>query len=304
MKLRMDFLEIVSQKNELQKNNLLHMFQDVLTPNEIREFEEMLMQLRENYSMEELVEAYLFLVEETFREMVYFFINKKYRYSTLEEVNDKVYQNQEYMTKLMLGLQISEYLWVDHILIHRWYLNILDKIDRNKEGCFLEIGPGHGHYFLEAVNRGIFKEYIGIDVSPSSIALAEEHLKTYAKYENYRFICADINSYTFEKKFDMVTMSEVIEHVEHPENLLKRIYEITKPDADIYITVPINAPALDHIYLFRNIQEVIQFVRDAGFEVHKQYAVTSRGGSDTADLSDREEPIILALWLRRKTWNV
>lgn len=49
--------------------------------------------------------------------------------------------------------------------------------------------------------------------------------------------------------------NEVLEHLEEPEKYLNRIYEVTNEGADVYISVPVNAPAIDHIYLFHTLKK-------------------------------------------------
>ena len=51
-------------------------------------------------------------------------------------------------------------------------------------------------------------------------------------------------------------MGEVLEHVEQPEVFLRRIADLAKDDAYIFITTCINAPAVDHIYLWRTTDEL------------------------------------------------
>lgn len=49
--------------------------------------------------------------------------------------------------------------------------------------------------------------------------------------------------------------------------MLKRIHELLNVDGKAFITTVINAPTLDHIYLFNNIEEVLNMTREAGFTI-------------------------------------
>ena len=62
-------------------------------------------------------------------------------------------------------------------------------------------------------------------------------------------------------------MGEVLEHVEQPDVFLRRIAELAKQDAFIFITTCINAPAVDHIYLWRTTDELEEMILANGLEI-------------------------------------
>ncbi len=268
----------IGSENPRQNIYLEEVYGRILTESEKESLEDILIILTGKKDMEELAQSYLMLINDTMLETKYFIENGRYRYSTLQEVNEKVYQNEEYMTKYMTGLLLSGYLWKNHIEINRWYRK---KIQMFAGKYFLEIGPGHGMYFLEAVSLGRFDEYTGIDLSETSVRLAEENLKNNLEegHKKYELLLGDVNEYEFDRLFDAVCMSEVLEHVEEPEALLRRIYNITTENPDIYISVPINAPEIDHIFLFKSVDEVISIVEKTGFTVRDSFYVSSNGVS-------------------------
>ena len=67
--------------------------------------------------------------------------------------------------------------------------------------------------------------------------------------------------------FDAVVMGEVLEHVEKPDVFLRRIAELAKDDAYIFVTTCINAPAVDHIYLWRTTDELEEMILANGLEI-------------------------------------
>ena len=70
-------------------------------------------------------------------------------------------------------------------------------------------------------------------------------------------------------------MGEVLEHVEKPLEMLEKIYELISEKGKAFITTVINAPTLDHIYLFRNIEEVLEIAKSAGFKVVDYFCSTA-----------------------------
>lgn len=118
------------------------------------------------------------------------------------------------------------------------------------------------------INLNNFKKYFAIDLSETSLEMTDKFVQRFAGNKvEYELICSDISSYTFDVLFDGVTISEVLEHVENPNQVLDIIYNITSTNADIYINVPINAPVIDHIFLFSSINEVKNMVDNNGFKI-------------------------------------
>lgn len=297
-KLTDELIGYVSGKNEMQKKYLKNSMAAANTE-ELEELEEILVFFTKEHSIEEIGDAYLLFVEDTMNETKYFVENnaEKYRFHSLAEVEDEVYRNDAYMSKYMLGLQISGYIWSNHREIHRWYKNIIKTIDGGEN--YLEIGPGHGQYFSEALGLQKFKNYYALDLSETSLRQTKAYISMkHPKLKNYELIHGDFYETSFAQKFDAVSLSEVLEHVENPKRMLEKIYEITTDTVDVYVNVPINAPAIDHIFLFHNVEEVIYLVEEAGFFVQDQLAVTGNGIAYEKAVR-KKSAINLALWLKK-----
>lgn len=146
------------------------------TPEEKARFERELERLTERYTLEQLVDSYVSIVEETLEERKYFNEHGDYRCHSFEEINKKYYSNRgEEMVRGYIALSLLEYLW-EHILwTHRFFEKAIDEAYGDR---YLEIGPGHGKYFVEALNKGHFKEYTAVDVSPTSIEMTREAVRT------------------------------------------------------------------------------------------------------------------------------
>jgi 2-polyprenyl-3-methyl-5-hydroxy-6-metoxy-1,4-benzoquinol methylase len=65
-------------------------------------------------------------------------------------------------------------------------------------------------------------------------------------------------------------MGEVLEHLEDPVALLRRVRELLADGGYAYITTPVNAPMIDHIYLFRDAEEIRELLRSCGFTIEKE----------------------------------
>ena len=62
-------------------------------------------------------------------------------------------------------------------------------------------------------------------------------------------------------------MGEVLEHVERPDIFLRRIAELATDDAYIFVTTCVNAPAVDHIFLWRTTDELESMIVSNGLSI-------------------------------------
>lgn len=247
-------------------------------------------------SIENLTKAYLTITMDTLREQVFFQRHGRYRYASFKEVADKVYFDSAYMTHYMHGLALTLFLWPNHLEILRFFR----KAQLRKQGeLYLEIGPGHGIFFREAVRNRRFNSYIGVDISPTSLEMTRKLLSSDPSLQevawtllNANFLAAD----DLKGCFDAVVMGEVLEHVEEPLLFLIRIKELANKGAFIFVTTAVNAPAIDHIYLFRTVDEVCDLVIAAGLSVEKILA-TPYKGCTMQETIQQKLPINLAMVL-------
>lgn len=88
-------------------------------------------------------------------------------------------------------------------------------------------------------------------------------------------VCEDFLEFDTKVKFDMIVMGEVLEHVENPEIMLKKINSLLTQTGKSYITTVINGPTIDHIYLFRTIEDVLIMMERCGLYVEDYYCTTA-----------------------------
>ena len=98
-------------------------------------------------------------------------------------------------------------------------------------GDCLEIGCGTGKNTRWLADR--CARVIAVDLSPSMLAVAREKVKA----EHVTFVEADIlGPWTFaESRYDLVTFSLVLEHIEHLEPILRNVDGVLKPGGLVYI---------------------------------------------------------------------
>lgn len=91
-------------------------------------------------------------------------------------------------------------------------------------------------------------------------------------------------------------MCEVLEHVEEPEKILRSLRRILKKDGMAYFSIPINAPEIDHIKLFKSPDEVTALLNNTGFVIKEQKLFCSNGNKLERALKFNE-PILMCVFV-------
>lgn len=213
------------------------------------------------------VDSYKWMCREMNREALHFKKTGAYRLSTFAEADETVYSNPDYMRQYMEGLLVSQASWANHanayVFFNRGYVNRLPAGFR-----YLEVGPGHGLFLSIAAQTPGCLRAEGWDVSAESLRQTEAALGRLGVRNTVRLVRQDIHEPTHraegEDLFEAITISEVLEHLERPVEALASLKRHLAPGGVIFINVPINSPAPDHIYLLRDQDEVLDMVRRAG----------------------------------------
>ena len=98
------------------------------------------------------------------------------------------------------------------------------------KGSILEIGVGTGIHLLNFDK--LCYQVTGIEPDPVSTEFLNKTLK------NGKCINGYIEDLDFGKKFDVIFLYHVVEHIEHPISMLEKCKDILKDDGIIIIAVP------------------------------------------------------------------
>ncbi|MBX9667477.1 MAG: HAD-IIIC family phosphatase [Candidatus Obscuribacterales bacterium] len=209
---------------------------------------------------------YKWLCDQINEETLHFLRTGRYRHSSFEEVNNSVYQNPTYMKSYLQGILLSQVFWLNHAQVIDYYINhFLSSCA--VDSALLEIGPGHGLLLTLAARSPNITSVEGWDISDSSLKMTGEHLCMLWKGDKVKLRKLDITAFDEELHFDAIVLSEVIEHLEKPQIVLQSLARKMKPGARLFINVPINSPAIDHIFLLESPEEARKLVEDAGLAV-------------------------------------
>jgi 2-polyprenyl-3-methyl-5-hydroxy-6-metoxy-1,4-benzoquinol methylase len=220
----------------------------------------------------QLANDYRFLCEEiSLPEEFHFRRHGTYRLKSFEEAERTIYSNGPFMTRYMNGLLLSDVLWVNHSRGLQHFADVfLNSLPANSQ--LLEIGPGHGLLLYLAAQNPKVGALVAWDISQSSVDMSKHALSTLGVAKPVRFGLKDILDHSIMEarnaaQFDAIVFSEVLEHLERPDQALRVLLHLCKPGGRVWINVPANSPMPDHLYHVREPKQAEELVRDVGFEV-------------------------------------
>jgi 2-polyprenyl-3-methyl-5-hydroxy-6-metoxy-1,4-benzoquinol methylase len=211
---------------------------------------------------------YRFLCDRLMEEELYFRRHQSYRLSRFEQALAEVYSNDAFMQRYMNFLLLTHVVWENHArAIEHFEASYLPALPLGTD--HLEIGPGHGLLLHLASIAPTVGSVTGWDISQTSIDQTRACLKAMGGHEvalKLQDLFAAAPREAAGGGFGSVVLSEVLEHLEDPVAALKAVAQHMRPGGRLWIHVPENSPAPDHIYLLRTPEEAVELVRMAGFE--------------------------------------
>ena len=213
---------------------------------------------------------YAFICSEQLREELHFRRHGTYSCPSFEDAVARVYSNREYMTRYMNGLLMSDLWWSNHTKVLAVYRD--EFIAKSPVGHrFLEVGPGHGLFIGYAAERGQASTIEGWDVSQASIGMTQHSLAKLGVDSGAELRLQDLFEVSTEDRYSSIVFSEILEHMDRPERALKALKAVLAEDGRLFVNMPINSPAIDHLFNLPDTEAFRKFVTDAGFVIEADW---------------------------------
>lgn len=230
--------------------------------------------------LDDAVKGYKWMCNMMTEEELEFRRTGHYRYSSFDEVAQKVYAHPDVMSRYMDGLLISQALWPNHVRAFQMYQrDFLPSVAGGRR--HLEIGPGHG-LLLYSAAKVLTGHIEAWDISASSLESTRHCLSSL----NPSLAQVELRQVDFMKvpenfgyQFDSIVLSELLEHLEAPSDALEKVKRLVVPKGKLFINVPVNSPSIDHIFHFRTTSEVLDLIKCSGFKIDEHCFVPSGGYS-------------------------
>ena len=235
--------------------------------------------LRENKEIEHAVDAYLSVCDDIRMETINFIRTGSYSAGSSAEAFENVYSQDQKMAGYIYGLALSQFLWSNHYEMFSFYLQQCDKI-KDSVSRYLEIGPGHGLYLAHSIERMPDADITAVDISPASIKITRDVIDSFHGDQiKYSLECKDVHEMA-DSSYDFIVMGEVLEHVDDPTHILKKLHSVLTDDGYLFVTTCANCPAIDHVYLYDGVAAIREQLESCGFRIVDDLALA---------LSDRPE---------------
>jgi 2-polyprenyl-3-methyl-5-hydroxy-6-metoxy-1,4-benzoquinol methylase len=153
---------------------------------------------------------------------------------------------------------------------YRERLKLIERFSRHK-GKLLDLGCGEGHFLKYAESQGW--DVSGIDI----LAINTEFAKEILQIKNVQ--CVPLGEVLFpEQSFDVATLYDLIEHLSHPLNELKKINKLLQLGGLLVISTPNIKNSIfmkerwpgyiinQHIHFF-SLKTLTQMLKQSGFRV-------------------------------------
>jgi 2-polyprenyl-3-methyl-5-hydroxy-6-metoxy-1,4-benzoquinol methylase len=211
--------------------------------------------------------AYNRMTTDFLKEQIRFKKTGKYLRDNAEAARVDVYENDEVMRYYMVGLCISYLLWPNHYKMYQFFKRFLATNPRVKK--YLDVAPGHGLFAAQVIRKYPEVQATLVDISLTSLSVAKDLLSNFGIPElEYKAIHGDFLKIEInQESYDFISMGEVLEHVEDPLAFLRKASTLLGPNGHIFMTTCSNAPAIDHIYHFRNSEEIRSLIRESGLRI-------------------------------------
>ncbi|RBP17758.1 methyltransferase family protein [Roseiarcus fermentans] len=222
-------------------------------------------------------EDYRWTCDRLREEEIFFHREGRYRLSTFAEAHAEVYSNDVYMGRYMRGLLLTQALWFNHAATTEMFLA---RVLGAMEGPFdyLEVGPGHGLMTAFAAASPLCRSLEAWDVSATSLEETRAALKKLGAAKPVALVRTDIlRAEPAQRRFDLVVISEVLEHLEAPGEALRFLRSALSERGRIFVNVPINSPSPDHLALFSSREDVVALVEGAGYRIDRIELYATQG---------------------------
>lgn len=197
----------------------------------------------------------------------------QYKTKTHEQAASEVYFNEQHMMHEYLpGLLLSHFLWPHHYRQLQFFESAFVQAMRvGGAKSFMEVGIGTGLYSTLLLRKLPNITGIGLDISPFSKAFTEAQMRALNLDNRYHVELYDVTATPLAPLAEWLVCVEVLEHLDDPVAFLRGLRRNMALGARAFITAALNAAHADHIYLYRNSNDVLTQLIEAGFTLEQSF---------------------------------
>jgi len=229
-------------------------------------------------ALETAAKGYSAFAFDSMRRQKAFELARVYPHKTYAQAASEVYLNCEHMMlEYLPGLLLSHFLWPHHYRQLQFFdTAFAAAMHMSLQPQFAEVGVGTALYSRRLLARLPQSTGSGYDISPASCQFARRHIESVGLHLRYSMNEQDIIAQPIAPVPWLVCV-EVLEHLEKPVEFLRALRVGLLPGGKAFITAALNAAHADHIYLYRNSEEVCAHLNAAGFTLEQSFVAAAYG---------------------------
>lgn len=225
--------------------------------------------------MGEVARHYRWTCDRLREEELHFHREGRYRLSTFAEAEAEVYGDAAYMERYMDGLLFSQVLWANHARSCDFFLRETPR-HLSPDARLLEIGPGHGLMLHLALRDFGLSAATAWDLSAVSIEHTRRALERLDGAKAELGVRDLMSVAPGERTFELVVLSEVLEHLEDPRPAMEAVRGLMAPGGIVFVNVPVNSPSPDHLYLMESPEDARALLTGSGLEIVSEAAFATQ----------------------------
>ena len=217
---------------------------------------------------------------------------RRYKYHNFEEVEKSILENKDIMPgRYLNGLLFSQAFWLNHCKIIKFFKERF--CVSNKQGKVLEVPIGTGIFLSEFMQKNEKWTFKGKDLSTFSVNFATKYISI-NNGKNADISKKNLFDIEENNKYDKIICGELMEHLDDPKKLLLKLKNLLKNEGEIFLTTVVWLAHIDHIYLFKSVDEIRKMVEP--FFVIKEELILPLEQAKVSDVM----PINYAVILKHK----
>jgi 2-polyprenyl-3-methyl-5-hydroxy-6-metoxy-1,4-benzoquinol methylase len=193
-----------------------------------------------------------------------------YARTTADGLVDELYSDSDEMEGHYLdGLAMTYAMWPNHCRLLDFYRReFLTQLPHAPTA--LEIGPGHGLLGFTLLTDRPGATYTALDISEPALGFLEKAFAANDLEADIALVAGDATKLDDDRiptSADAVVCCEVLEHVDQPERILEAVRDRLGPGGRAFVSTVANLEAIDHVYLFRDVDEIRNMIEDNGLTI-------------------------------------
>lgn len=228
--------------------------------------------------IDEIVINYKKTCKVMLEEELFFRRNKEYRFKTLQEVDNYFNEKDNFHKVYYDGLLLSQVLWANHAESNFYLQKVCNNLSPES---LLEIGCGHGLLINQLAKLLSKTSCSAWDINQEAVENTSKMSEIMGLENKVNVSINDFCNYENEKccskKFQVIVLFEILEHIENPLKALLQIRNILEKNGKLIVSIPINSPAPDHIVLFEDDKQIDKLALDSQLFVEKKVLIPQTG---------------------------